>query len=108
MLNQSSFFMLGKAVSSNIPSDFQPNWQKGSPNVPQITFRIISAPPVMAYIAVGMKRALDSAIGLPKRSTNALRMLVLLMPAEVRRSFINFFFVNCDTTAWSELQLMMG
>jgi hypothetical protein len=23
-------------------------------------------------------------------------MLVLLMPAEVRRSFINFFFVNCN------------
>lgn len=36
----------------------------------------------------GTKRALASAIGLPMRSTSALWMLVLLMPAEVRRSFI--------------------
>jgi hypothetical protein len=42
----------------------------------------------MEYIAVGTKRALASAMGLPRRSTNALRMLVLLMPAEVRRSLI--------------------
>jgi hypothetical protein len=35
-----------------------------------------------------MKRALASAIGLPNSSTSALRMLVLLIPAEVRRSFI--------------------
>src|SRR6218665_3345469 len=41
-------------------------------------------------MAVGTNRALDSAIGLPKRSTNAWWMLVLLMPAEVRRSFMNF------------------
>jgi hypothetical protein len=40
------------------------------------------------YDAVGMQRALDSAIGLPSRSTSASWMLVFLMPAEVRRSFI--------------------
>ena len=33
-----------------------------------------------------MQRALDSAIGLPSRSTSASWMLVFLMPAEVRRS----------------------
>ena len=38
------------------------------------------------YVAVGMQRALDSAIGLPSRSTSASWMLVFLMPAEVRRS----------------------
>ena len=42
----------------------------------------------MAYDAVGMQRALDSAIGLPSRSTSALWMLVFLMPAEVRRNFM--------------------
>src|SRR5215218_7549226 len=34
-----------------------------------------------------MKRAVDSAIGLPRSSTSASRMLVFLMPPEVRRSF---------------------
>jgi hypothetical protein len=40
----------------------------------------MSAPPGEAYIAVGTKRALASAIGLPSRSTSASWMLVLLMP----------------------------
>ncbi len=40
------------------------------------------------YDAVGMQRALDSAIGLPSRPTSASWMLVFLMPADVRRSFI--------------------
>src|SRR5216683_1968337 len=35
-----------------------------------------------------MTRALDSAIGLPRDSTRALRMLSLLMPDEVRRYFM--------------------
>src|SRR5262245_44314066 len=35
-----------------------------------------------------MQRAVDSAIGLPRRSTSASRMLLFLMPAEVRRSFV--------------------
>jgi hypothetical protein len=37
---------------------------------------------------VGMQRALDSPIGLPRRSTRASWMLVFLMPAEVRRNLI--------------------
>src|SRR6266511_2677816 len=40
------------------------------------------------YCAVGIQRALESAIGLPSRSTSALWMLAFLIPAEVRRSFI--------------------
>src|SRR5438552_18246421 len=35
-----------------------------------------------------MQRALDSAIGLPRRSTSASRMLLFLIPADVRRSFM--------------------
>src|SRR5256714_11627992 len=38
------------------------------------------------YPAVGMQRALDSAIGLPSRSTSASWMLVFLIPADVRRN----------------------
>ncbi len=38
------------------------------------------------YAAVGMHSALESAIGLPRRSTKALRMLTFLTPADVRRS----------------------
>jgi hypothetical protein len=92
MGTQRSCLILGSAVSSSTPSDFHPNSQKGSPNDPQITFRDMSAPPAMAYIAVGTKSALASAIGLPRSSTRAFRMLVLLMPAEVRRSFMISFF----------------
>ena len=39
------------------------------------------------YSAVGMHRALESSIGLPSRSTSASRMLVLVTPPDVRRSF---------------------
>ena len=40
------------------------------------------------YIAVGMQRALDSAIGLPSRSTSASWMLGFLMPADVSSNFM--------------------
>lgn len=39
-------------------------------------------------MAVGMQRALDAAIGLPRRSTSASWMLVFLMPADVRSDLI--------------------
>ena len=39
------------------------------------------------HCAVGMQRALESAIALPSRSTNASRMLGFVTPPEVRRSF---------------------
>jgi len=41
-----------------------------------------------------MQRALDSAIGLPRRSTSASRMLAFLIPESVRRSFIRPFSRN--------------
>jgi len=40
------------------------------------------------YDAVGIQRALESAIGLPSRSTSALWMLVFLIPADVRRNLM--------------------
>lgn len=45
----------------------------------------------MGYVAVGMQRALDSAIGLPSRPTSALWMLVfsvwyLISATVVRRT----------------------
>ncbi len=40
------------------------------------------------YDAVGMHRALDSAIGLPSRSTISSRIFAFLMPAEVSRNFM--------------------
>jgi hypothetical protein len=39
------------------------------------------------YDAVGMQMALESAIGLPRRSTSAWWMLGFLTPPDVRRSF---------------------
>jgi hypothetical protein len=45
-----------------------------------------------------MQRALDAAIGLPKRPTSASWMLAFLMPAEVRRSSM-FLLVY----RWTEL-----
>jgi chloramphenicol 3-O phosphotransferase len=42
----------------------------------------------MAYVAVGMMRALDWSIGLPRSSISALWMLLFLIPAELRSSFI--------------------
>ena len=40
------------------------------------------------YVAVGMQRALASAIGLPRRPTSAPWMPGFLMPADVRSNFI--------------------
>jgi hypothetical protein len=38
------------------------------------------------YIAVGMQRASDAAMCLPRSSTSASWMLVFLMPADVSRN----------------------
>src|SRR5436190_23757474 len=89
MGTQFSASMLGSAVSSNTPRDFQPNSHMGVLDCPVMNRQ---AGPGSAmgcpYAAVGMTRAVDSAIGFPSRSTSASRMLVFLMPAEVRRSFM--------------------
>src|SRR6266702_676400 len=83
-----SSLMLGSAVSSSTPNDFHPTSHKGVVSTPRRNRQAWAAPPGMAYIPVGMTRALDSAIGLPRDSTSALRMLSLLMPAEVSRNFM--------------------
>src|SRR5262245_46691263 len=82
--------MLGSAVSSSTPTDFQPNSVMGQ----------LGSRPLMKchalngwtwacpYPAVGMQRALHSAIGLPSRSMSALWILVFLMPADVSSSFM--------------------
>src|SRR6266852_6364626 len=79
--------MLGSAVSTSTPKDFHPNAHIGVLGSRQLMNRHAwKAPSGLAYAAVGMQRALDSAIGLPRRSTSASWMLAFLMPAEVRRS----------------------
>src|SRR5690349_23970378 len=88
MVAHRSFLMLGSAVSSNTPKDFQPSPNKEAEYSPQICFHATTAPPGKAYAAVGIQSALDSEIGLPSSSTSVLRMLVLFAPADVRRSFM--------------------
>src|ERR687895_2827346 len=80
--------MLGSAVSSSTPNDFQPNSHMGVLGSCPLMNRHAAPGPAMgcAYAAVGMQRALDSAIGLPRRSTSASWMLAFLMPADVSRN----------------------
>src|SRR5688572_18809805 len=82
--------MLGSAVSSSTPRDFQSSSHMGLLGSCPLMRRHAPAGRTMGcpYIAVGMQSAFDSAIGLPRRSTRASRMLAFLMPAEVRRSFM--------------------
>src|SRR5215469_3749475 len=78
--------MLGSAVSSSTPTDFHPSSHMGfSGSRPLMNCHAPTPGPAMGcpYIAVGMHRALESAIGLPSKSTSALWMLVFLMPADV-------------------------
>jgi len=44
-------------------------------------------PPANGCMPVAMNSALDSSMGLPRRSVSALRMLALVMPDEVSSSF---------------------
>src|SRR5262245_49552708 len=98
MGTQSSLSRLGSAVSSSTPKDFQPNSHIGvlSPRPlmnPQAS-AAPATPPGKAYVAVGMHRALHSAMDLLNRSTRALRMLSFLMPAEVSRNFMMPLLAN--------------
>src|SRR4029078_7494154 len=96
---QRSSSMLGSAVSSSTPRDFQPSSHIGQlGSCPLMNCHAFSPGPTQGcpYIAVGMQRALDSVIGLPSRSTSASWMLAFLMPADVRRSFkLPPEFVDC-------------
>src|SRR5947207_13895311 len=77
---QRSSSMLASAVSSSTPTDFQPSSVMGLGDRPLMNRQ---GPPGSAsgapYPAVGMHRALDSAIGLPRRSTSASWMLAFRM-----------------------------
>ena len=81
--------MLGSAVSSSTPIDFQPRSTMGFSDFPLMNRQAFSPGPTHGcpYCAVGMHRALESAIGLPSSSTSVSRMLVLVTPPDVRRSF---------------------
>src|SRR5512145_3342426 len=81
---QRSASILGRAVSSSIPTDFQPSSTMGVlGSCPLMNFQAWTGLTMgCPYDAVGMQRALDSAMGLPSKLTNALRMLVFLMPAD--------------------------
>src|SRR5262245_59087935 len=80
--------MLGSAVNSSTPTDFQPRSTMLRSEFPLMNRQGPLPGPTMGcpYCAVGMHRALESAIGLPRRSINALRMLAFLTPADVSRS----------------------
>src|SRR5579875_1429650 len=80
--------MLGRAVSSSTPRDFQPSSVSGVGICPVTNRYVMAAPLDIGCNAVGMQRAFDSAIGLPSRVVSASWMLGFLTPAEVRRSFI--------------------
>src|SRR3954462_10590315 len=90
MGTQFSSSMLGSAVSSSTPRDFQPSPDMGHLGSRPLMNRHAAPGPAMGcpYAAVGMQRALASAMGLPSRSTSASWMLGFLMPAEVRRSLM--------------------
>src|SRR5215204_5146759 len=80
--------MLGSAVSSSTPNDFQPNSHMGVlGSCPLMNLHASSGCP-KACVAVGMQRAVDSATGLPSRSISAPWMLAFLMPADVRRNLM--------------------
>src|SRR5262245_17997397 len=96
MGTQSSSSMLGSAVSSSTPRDFQPSSHMGQiGSRPLMNRHARTGPLGMAYDAVGIHRALASAIGLPSRSTSESWMLVFLMPAEVSRNYMMPLLADC-------------
>jgi len=82
------FIDAGQCGELQHPKDFQPNSHIGVVACPLMNRHATPGVRGCPYAAVGMQRALDSAIGLPSRSTSASRMLVFMMPAEVRRNFM--------------------
>src|SRR5215207_5474997 len=89
--------MLGRAVSSSRPTDCQPRSHMGA-GVWPATKRQAEAGVQLGwpYSAVGMHRAVESAIGLPSRSTSASRMLAFVTPPDVSSSFKMPPGLECD------------
>ena len=77
---QRSRSMLGSAVSSSTPTDFQPRSTMGFWELPLMNCQAFTPGPTIGcpYCAVGMHSAVDSAIGLPRSSTRASRMLAFV------------------------------
>src|SRR5215204_5375064 len=82
--------MLGSAVSSKTPRDFQPSSHMGvrgsrpAMNLHAPVGSVMGCP----YVAVGMHSASDSAMGLPSMPTSASLMLGFVMPADVSSNFM--------------------
>jgi hypothetical protein len=81
--------MLGSAVSASTPTACQPRSTIRFSDLPLMNSQDSAPGPTHGwpYSAVGMHRALESAIGLPSRSTRARRMLAFVTPADVSSRF---------------------
>src|SRR3954470_17810401 len=75
--------MLGSAVSSRTPTDLKPR----SPCSVMKRQAEAGVHQGWPYSAVGIHSAVESSSGLPNKVTSASRMLVFVMPPDVRRSF---------------------
>ena len=75
-------------MSSSTPNDFHPRPHIGPPCEPLMNPYTCEGPPGKGCTPVGTQSALDSAIGLPSKSTSASWMLAFLMPLDVRRILI--------------------
>ena len=76
--------MLGKAVSSSTPSDFHSSSHIGHRGSRPLMNRHVPAglPCGCPYSAVGMQSAFAWAMGLPRRSMSAARMLAFSRPID--------------------------
>src|ERR671934_1886376 len=54
----------------------------------------MSGPRSNQYAAVGITRAVESAMGFARRPTSAFRMLLFVTPLEVRRNFNPFLLAS--------------
>src|SRR5689334_24160578 len=80
--------MVGSAVSSSTPNDFQPKSHMGDGLRPAMKRQAEAGVHIgCPYSAVGMQRAPASPIGLPRSCTSAEWMLGFVTPPDVSKSF---------------------
>ena len=81
--------LVGARQAHRTPVDLQPRSTIGFWDRPLMNSHARTPGPFHGcpYIAVGMQSAVASSIGLPSIATSASRMLALVTPPEVRRSF---------------------
>jgi hypothetical protein len=79
-----------QCLSSDTPTELQPRLTIGFPGLPLMNSQALTPGPTLGcpYIAVGIHRELESAMGCPSKSTSARCMLLLLTPEDVSRNFI--------------------